>query len=113
MAVMTKEEFAQHVKSDTLPMYRLAYSILQNSADAEDAVSEAIVHAYEGDVSIRCAAVAENGLYVGGFTTDGRARVEYLPYGSGARLAACNLSYQPGGKASEQFYRRRAGMEYR
>ena len=47
MAVMTKEEFAQHVKSDTLPMYRLAYSILQNSADAEDAVSEAIVHAYE------------------------------------------------------------------
>lgn len=28
-------------------------------------------------------------------------------------LAACNLSYQPGGKASEQFYRRRAGMEYR
>lgn len=31
MAVMTKEEFAQHVKSDTLPMYRLAYSILQNS----------------------------------------------------------------------------------
>lgn len=47
MAVMTKEEFAQHVKSDTLPMYRLAYSILQNSADAEDAVSEAIMHAYE------------------------------------------------------------------
>ena len=47
MAVMTKEEFVQHVKSDTLPMYRLAYSILQNSADAEDAVSEAIVHAYE------------------------------------------------------------------
>lgn len=39
--------------------------------------------AYEGDVSIRCAAVAENGLYVGGFTTDGQARVEYLTYGSG------------------------------
>lgn len=39
--------------------------------------------AYEGDVSIRCAAVAENGLYVGGFTTDGQAGVEYLPYGSG------------------------------
>ena len=39
--------------------------------------------AYAGDVSIRCAAVAENGLYVGGFTTDGQARVEYLPYGSG------------------------------
>lgn len=39
--------------------------------------------AYEGDVSIRCAAVSENGLYVGGFTTDGQARVEYLFYGSG------------------------------
>ena len=39
--------------------------------------------AYEGDVSIRCAAVAENGLYVGGFTADGQARVEDLPYGSG------------------------------
>lgn len=39
--------------------------------------------AYEGDISIRCAAVAENGLYVGGFTADGQARVEYLPYGSG------------------------------
>ena len=39
--------------------------------------------AYEGDVSIRCAAVTENGLYVGGFTMDGQARVEYLPYGSG------------------------------
>lgn len=39
--------------------------------------------AYEGDVSIRCAAVAENGLYVGGFTADGQTRVEYLPYGSG------------------------------
>lgn len=39
--------------------------------------------AYEGDVSIRCVTAAENGLYVGGFTTEGQARVEYLPYGSG------------------------------
>ncbi len=39
--------------------------------------------AYAGELSIRCAAVAENGLYVGGFTTDGQARVEYLSYGSG------------------------------
>ena len=39
--------------------------------------------AYEGDVSIRCAAVSENGLYVGGFTSDGQARVEYLFYGRG------------------------------
>ena len=28
-------------------MYRLAYSILNNSTDAEDAVSEAVLHAYE------------------------------------------------------------------
>lgn len=39
--------------------------------------------AYEGDLSIRCAATAEKGLYVGGFAMDGQARVEYLPYGSG------------------------------
>ena len=39
--------------------------------------------AYTGDLSIRCAATAENGLYVGGFTTEGQAKVEYLAYGSG------------------------------
>ena len=33
--------------------------------------------------------------------------------GSGTWPAACDLPYQSGGKASEQFYRRRAGMEYR
>ena len=48
-----------------------------------DTVTQEWQIAYEGDVSIRCAAVAENGLYVGGFTTEGQARVEYLPYGSG------------------------------
>ena len=50
--------------------------------DADTATQEWQI-AYVGDVSIRCAAVAENGLYVGGFTTGGQARVEYLPYGSG------------------------------
>ena len=39
--------------------------------------------AYEGDLSIRCVTAAENGLYVGGYTMEGQARVEYLPYGSG------------------------------
>lgn len=63
MAVMTKEEFAQHVKSDTLPMYRLAYSILQNGADAEDAVSEAIVHAYEKLDTLKKADSFRNGSY--------------------------------------------------
>ena len=39
--------------------------------------------AYEGNLSIRCVTAVENGLYVGGFTMEGQARVEYLPYGSG------------------------------
>ncbi len=39
--------------------------------------------AYEGDLSIRCAATAENGLYIGGYTMEGQARVEFVPYGSG------------------------------
>ena len=39
--------------------------------------------AYTGDLSIRCVTTAENGLYVGGFTTEGQAKVEYMPYGSG------------------------------
>ena len=43
--------------------------------------------AYEGDLSIRCAVAAEKGLYVGGFTVDGQAGVEYLPYGSGTPQA--------------------------
>lgn len=39
--------------------------------------------AYSGNLSIRCAAAADQGLYVGGFTMEGKARVEYLAYGSG------------------------------
>jgi hypothetical protein len=39
--------------------------------------------AYVGELSIRCAVAAEQGLYVGGFTMEGKARVEYLAYGSG------------------------------
>lgn len=39
--------------------------------------------AYVGEISIRCAVAAEQGLYVGGFTMEGKARVEYLAYGSG------------------------------
>lgn len=39
--------------------------------------------AYTGELSIRCAVAVEQGLYVGGFTMEGKARVEYLAYGSG------------------------------
>ena len=41
--------------------------------------------AYAGELSIRCAVAAEQGLYVGGFTMEGKARVEYLTYGSGTQ----------------------------
>lgn len=47
MSVMTKEELCGKCGAYTLHMYRLAYSILNNSTDAEDAVSEAVLHAYE------------------------------------------------------------------
>lgn len=39
--------------------------------------------AYTGDLSIRCATATDNGLYVGGYTKEGQARVEFVPYGSG------------------------------
>lgn len=47
MADMTKEEFARSIRAYTLNMYRLAFSILRNDPDAEDAVSEAVLRAYE------------------------------------------------------------------
>ena len=39
--------------------------------------------AYTGDLSVRCATATDNGLYVGGYTKEGQARVEFVPYGSG------------------------------
>ena len=39
--------------------------------------------AYTGDLSIRCATATDSGLYVGGYTKEGQARVEFVPYGSG------------------------------
>lgn len=53
MAVITQERFAQYVREYTLNMYRLAFSVLHNRADAEDAVSEAVLHAYEKRHSLR------------------------------------------------------------
>ena len=47
MADMTKEEFSQSIRTYTLNMYRLAFFILRNEPDAEDAVSEAVLRAYE------------------------------------------------------------------
>lgn len=48
-----------------------------------DTVAQEWQIAYAGELSIRCAVAAEQGLYVGGFTMEGKARVEYLTYGSG------------------------------
>ncbi|MDD3367476.1 MAG: sigma factor [Lachnospiraceae bacterium] len=44
---MNKNDFAAEVTSLQGNMYRLALSILRNETQAEDAVSEAIVRAYE------------------------------------------------------------------
>ena len=47
-----------------------------------DTASQEWQIAYVGELSIRCTVAAEQGLYVGGFTMEGKARVEYLAYGS-------------------------------
>lgn len=44
---MQKELFADLIREHKAPMYRLSYGILHNQQDAEDAVSEAIIKAYE------------------------------------------------------------------
>lgn len=63
MSVMTKEEFVREVRGYTLHMYRLAYSILNNSTDAEDAVSEAVLHAYEKLRTLRDPGSFKTGSY--------------------------------------------------
>ena len=47
MAEITKEEFTDLVLNCQIAMYRLAIGILKNEADAEDAVSNAIMYAFE------------------------------------------------------------------
>lgn len=42
-----KEQFSELIRETKIPMYRLAYGILRNQPDAEDAVGEAIISAYE------------------------------------------------------------------
>lgn len=44
---ISKEEFADWIRENKIQMYRLAYGILKNQADAEDAVGETIVKAWE------------------------------------------------------------------
>lgn len=45
--IMKKEQFCQKVREQELSMYRYALGILRNSADAEDAVGETVLRAYD------------------------------------------------------------------
>ena len=47
MNKLNKDEFESLVIENQISMYRLAMSILKNTDDAEDAVSETILTAYE------------------------------------------------------------------
>lgn len=47
MAAMKKELFEVSIREYTPYMYRLAYGIVQNHEDAEDAVGETVLKAYE------------------------------------------------------------------
>ena len=53
MSVMNKEELSKLILENQKEMYVLVYSILKNQADAQDAVSECIVRAFENRTSLR------------------------------------------------------------
>ncbi len=45
--MMEREEFCEQVRMQQVSMYRYALGVLRNTADAEDAVGEAVLRAYE------------------------------------------------------------------
>ncbi len=47
MQTITYEELAEYILNYKVDLYRLAFSIVKNDADAQDAVGEAILKAYE------------------------------------------------------------------
>jgi len=47
LAVLTEEEFAEQIRSYMVNMYRLSFAILNSTQDAEDAVGEAVLRAFE------------------------------------------------------------------
>ena len=53
MSVMNKEELSKLILENQKEMYVLACSILKNQADAQDAVSEGIVRAFENRTSLK------------------------------------------------------------
>lgn len=50
---MKNEQFSELIRSCSGSMYRLAVGMLQNQQDAEDAVSEAVLRAYENIGKLR------------------------------------------------------------
>ncbi len=53
MAKLEKQEFAELIEKYRDEMYYLALSILRNETDAQDAVGEAVVRAYEARFRLR------------------------------------------------------------
>ena len=53
MSVMNKEELSKLILENQKEMYVLACSILKNQADAQDAVRECIVRAFENRTSLK------------------------------------------------------------
>ncbi len=53
MSKIDNETFAKLVREYSINMYRLSYGILHSKSDAEDAVSEAVLKAYENLKSLK------------------------------------------------------------
>lgn len=53
MSVINREAFEELIREYRENMYRLAFGILQNQHDAQDAVSEAVLKAYENLEKLR------------------------------------------------------------
>ena len=62
MKRITQEELSAFIMDNKDGMYRLAFSILRNDADAQDAVSEAIVLAFEKCHQLRKTSSAKSWL---------------------------------------------------
>ncbi len=62
MSKIDNETFAKLVREYSINMYRLSYGILHSKSDAEDAVSEAILKAYENLKSLKKRKALRHGL---------------------------------------------------
>lgn len=61
MQLITKEELADLIFENKESMYRLAYTIVENDADAQDAVGDAIVKAFGNIQRLRKKQVQNHG----------------------------------------------------